>query len=187
MSLGSIHALTHGLAHHYEHAEDTTKIIIGAALVAAGSDAVASLVPILSLPATIIGCLAAVWIMYSKICKKLGIRLSEHTLKLIGKAALANIAGNLIGLILALLLPGGSVIASAAVTFVSVFIAGKIFLALILKMAEKSKDKVSFSDIPDSEMKNFARSAEVSREDIDEAKGSHEEASRNPEMYTEEA
>ena len=176
MSLGSIHALAHDLGKHYDHAEGTTKIIFSAALTAAGSDAVASTIPGLAVPATIIGCFAAVWIMYGSICEELGIKLSGHVLKIIGRAALANIAGNLIGLILAMLIPGGSVIASAVVTFVTVFIAGKIFLALILKMAEKSKDKVSFSDIPDSEMKNFARTAAVSKEDVAEAKAAHKSA-----------
>ena len=171
------------LAMYYNNAEKVEKIIINAAMVAAGSDAVASAIPGLSIPATIIGCLAAVWIMYGSICKELGIKLSEGTLKLIGKAALANIAGNLAGMLAEMLalvilsfIPGASVIASAVVTFISVYIAGKIFLALILKMAEKSKDKVSFSDIPDSEMKNFARTAAVSKEDVAEAKAAHESA-----------
>lgn len=180
MTNGTIHALSHGLAHYYNQADDLEKVIIGAATVAAAMDATASAIPGLALPATVIGCFGTVWVMYGTLCKKLGISLKEKTLKLIGKAVLANIAANLggllIGEVVGAFIPYFSVLASAAISFITVYIAGKIFLNLILDMAQRSTDLVAFSDISADEMADFVAQDRISKDDVREAKAARADA-----------
>lgn len=176
--------LTYALSEFYKNAEDTKKIIIRAALVASTADAVASMIPGVALASTIIGCFGAVWIMYGHLCSTLGIKLSESTLKLLGKAVLSNIAANLSGLLLATIvgtfIPGVSVVSSAVITFVTVYIAGIIFLQLIYNMARKTKDTQSFNDISEEEMKNYVENAEISKDAVKEAKQAYKNAKNDP-------
>lgn len=114
------------------------------ALTATAADAVGGAIPGLAIPATIIGCFGVVWVMYGKRCSTLGISLKENALKLLARAALSNILANLSGAILTLVagmfIPGGSILASALVSFITVYLAGLIFLRTILSLAEKSSD-----------------------------------------------
>lgn len=173
-----IKTLMYGLKDYYRNAEDTEKVIISCALVAAGADAVGGSIPGLAIPAVIISCFGAVWAMYVKLCNTLGISLKEHTLKLLAKAALANIAanlgGSLVALIAGLLIPGASIVVSAVVSFLTVYLAGIVFLALILKMARKSSDPHSFSDISEGEMKKAVSATKLTKEDLDTAKAAYD-------------
>lgn len=172
-------ALVYGLKEYYDNAEQTEKVIIDCALVAAGADAVGSIIPGLAIPATIASCFGAVWVMYGKLCGTLGISMKENVLKLLAKAAISNIAANLGGALIAMfagmLIPGASIAVSAAVTFITVYLAGIVFLALVLKMAEKSSDPYSFSDISESDMKKTVSNTKLSKEDLKEAKKSYEQ------------
>lgn len=71
-------------------------------------------------------------------------------------------------------IPGASILASAAVSFIAVYLAGIVFLRLILKMAQKSSDPYTFSDISSSEMKAAARNITVTKEDLNAAKAVYE-------------
>ena len=159
-----------GLKVYYSQAKETEKIILNCALTAAAADAVGGMIPGLAIPATIISCFGAVWMMYGSLCNALGISLKEHVLKLLAKAALANISANLGGALIAMFagmfVPGASVLVSAAVSFIAVYLAGVVFLRLILKMAEVSNDPYTFSDISASEMKTAARNVKLSTDDL---------------------
>ena len=158
----------------YENANEANKIIMTAALTAAGADAIGGIIPGLAIPATIVSCFGAVWVMYGAICRKLGITMKDKALKLLARAALANIAANLGGAIAALiagmLVPGGSVVASAIVSFVTVYLAGLVFLKTLAKMAAVSSDPHTFSDMSESDMKRAMREASVTREDLEAAR-----------------
>ena len=174
MSYMPIKDICYALKDHYYNAEMTEKIIINCALVAAGADAVGGLIPGLAIPATIVACFGTVWVMYGKLCDTLGITLSEKILKVLARAALANIAANLGGVFIAMfagmMLPGASIAASAVTAFVTVYLAGMIFLQLILQLAEQSKDPYSFKDISTDEFKKGVENTKVGKEDLEAAR-----------------
>ena len=171
--------LCYALKDHYCNADKAEKIIINCALVAAGADAVAGIIPGLAIPATIVACFGTVWVMYGKLCETLGITLSEKILKLLARAALANIAANLgsvfIAMFAGMMFPGTSMAASAVTAFVTVYLAGMIFLQLILKLAEQSKDPYSFKDISTDEFKKGVENTKVGREDLEAARKIYQE------------
>lgn len=178
-----LHAIIHGLKPYYDNAEETQKIIIRAGLVAAGADATASLIPGIALPATVIGCFGAVWVMYAHLCSTLGIKIKENTLKLLGRAVLSNIAANLggalLGAVVGAFIPGVSVAASAIISFITVYIAGLIFLQMVLNMAQKSSDPYTFSDISEEEMKDFVSKQKINKEDVKAAKEAYKQNKDN--------
>lgn len=171
------YAVNH-LKDYYNRAEETEKIIMNCALTAAAADAVGGMIPGLAIPATIISCFGAVWVMYGTLCSTLGISMKENVLKLLAKAALSNITANLGGVLIAafagMFVPGASALVSAAVSFITVYLAGVVFLQLILKMAQKSSDPYTFSDISASEMKAEARKVTVSTDDLNAAKAAYD-------------
>lgn len=185
MSYLPIREVCYGLRAYYQEADEAEKVVIECAIAAAAADAVGGIIPIVAIPATIISCFAAVWVMYGRICSKLGISIGENTLKILARAVLANIAGNLGGGILAflagMLIPGAAILTSAVVAFIAVYLAGLVFLKLLLKLAEKSEDPYSFSDISESEMKKTAKSTKVSKEDFEAAKNVFEETKKQGE------
>lgn len=166
------------LKYYYSRADETERIILSSALAAAAADAVGGIIPGLAIPAIIISCFGAVWAMYAALCSTLGISLKENVLRLLARAVLANIIANLGGvlavMVAGMLIPGASVLASAAVSFIAVYLAGIVFLRLILKMAQKSSDPYTFSDISASEMKAEARSIAVTKEDLEAAKAAYD-------------
>lgn len=169
----ALRMLAHALVKYYPNAENTEKIIIQCATAAAVADVLPSAIPGLAVPATIVACFGAVWVMYGRLCSELGITLQKKILKLLARAALANIAANLGGAIAALIagmfVPGGSIVASAITAFATIYLAGIIFLKLILNMAETSSDIHSFSDIDTNEMKKKVNQTTVSKKDLDAA------------------
>lgn len=168
------------LEKYYENASETEKIIITSALSAAGADAISSVIPGLAIPATIFECFGAVWIMYGLLCKKLNISLKDNILRILARAALTNIAANLVGLIAALLagllIPGESVIAAAIVAFITVYLAGLIFLKLILQLVRKGYDPHTLSGVTQSELKKEIKEMKVSKDNLDDAKKAYEES-----------
>ncbi len=169
-----IKELTYGLKDYYNRADETERVILNAALTAAAADAVGGIIPGLAIPATIVSCFGVVWAMYGTLCSTLGISMRENVLKLLAKAALANITANLGGALIAMFagmfIPGASALVSAAVSFIAVYLAGVVFLRLILNMAEKSSDPYSFSDISDSEMNAAAGKVKLTKDDLKAAR-----------------
>lgn len=166
--------ILYGLKAYYANAEDTGKVIMTSALTAAAADMVGGSIPAFAVPATIVACFGAVWVMYGELCKVLGIQLKANALKLLARAAIANIAANLgsalIGLVVGMFVPGASVAASAVVTFITVYMAGYVFLQMILNMAQKSSDIYGFSDIPEADMRREVKNTKVTAEDMAAAK-----------------
>lgn len=166
-----------GLRAYYPNADDTQKVILDSAMVAAGADAIGGIIPGLAIPATIVACFGAVWVMYGRLCSTLGISLRENVLKLLARAVLANIAGNLGGVFAAsfvgMFIPFASILVSAAVVFVTVGLAGLIFLRMILSLAKKSSDPYTFSDLSESEMESTARYTNVSKGDFEAMRGAY--------------
>ncbi len=173
-----IKELTYGLKDYYNRADETERVILNAALTAAAADAVGGIIPGLAIPAIIISCFGTVWVMYGSLCSTLGISLKENVLKLLAKAALANITANLGGALIAMFagmfIPGASILVSAAVSFIAVYLAGVVFLRLILNMAEKSSDPYSFSDISESEMTAAAGKVKLTKDDLKSARSVYE-------------
>ena len=81
--------------------------------------------------------------MYAKVCNCLGIKISENILKFLASAALSNIATNLIGVFAAefmlTFIPGLSSMAGAIITFSCVYLAGLMFMQMLLAMAKQGK------------------------------------------------
>lgn len=178
MSSYMIKEITAGLKDYYAHADETERIIMNAALTAAAADAVGGIIPGLAIPAVIVSCFGAVWVMYGSLCATLGISLKENVLKLLARAALANITANLGGVLAAMFagmfIPGASILVSAAVAFIAVYLAGVVFLRLILKMAGESSDPYTFRDVSASEMKAAARSVTLTKEDLKAARTAYD-------------
>lgn len=176
------------LERYYKDAKQTEKTILNCAIAAAAVDAAGSIIPGLAIPAVIISCFGAVWVMYGKLCHDLGIEIGQSVLKLLARAILANIVANVGGTILAVLgglfIPGASVAVSAVITFITLYIAGTIFLHLILRMAQKSNDPVSFSDISADEMKKMAKEITPTKDTLNEAKAAYEENKDNKDKGT---
>lgn len=158
---------------YYANAEETEKIILSCALTAAGADAVGGLIPGLAVPMIVVSCLGAVWAMYGSICAKLNISIKGNVLKILARAALANIVANLGGFLAAYLvatfIPGAGVAASALLTFATVYLAGYIFLQTLLKLAQKSRDPHTFGDIDERDMKDTIKSVKVDQNVAKEA------------------
>ena len=104
--------------------------------------------------------------------------MKENVLKLLAKAAIANIAANLGGALIAMFagmfIPGAAIFVSAAVSFITVYLAGIVFLELILKMAEKSLDLHTFSDISEADMKKTVSETKLSKDDLKEARNAYD-------------
>lgn len=173
------------LGRYYEKAEETIRIITRCALVAGAANVVGGVIPGVAVVTTIISCVGAVWTMYVKLCQELKISLSEKALKLLARAVVSNIAANLggalVAMLAAMLLPVGSVAASALVGFVTVYLAGIVFLKLILKLAEKTGDPHSFNGIDANSMKREVADFKVTQEDLEEAKKVFDENRDKPE------
>ena len=116
--------------------------------------------------------------MYGEICSKLGISLKQNVLKVLARAVLANIAANLggaiVGVLAGMMVPGTSAFVSATLSFMTVYLAGMVFLELIGKMVAKSSYIHSFSDISEKEMKNIVKNTKISKEDLEAAKMAYE-------------
>lgn len=170
----SFKELMYALKIYYPNAEKSEQIIINCALAAAGANVLGGIIPGLAVITTIFACFGAVWTMYVKLCNELEISLSQNALKLIARAAISNIAANLGGVIAAsfigMFIPGASMLAAAAVSFITVYLAGMIFLKLIIKLAAKSSDIHSFSDISVNEMQNETGNVTVTKDDMLRAK-----------------
>ena len=169
--------VTQALKVFYANADDANKVIMTAALTAAGADAIGGAIPGLAIPATVISCFGAVWVMYGVICKTLGITMKDKALKLLARAALANIVANLGGALAALvagmLVPGGSILASAIVAFLTVYLAGLVFLKTLAKLAAASSDPYTFSDMTEGDMKQAMKETKVSRDDLEAARNAY--------------
>lgn len=158
----------------YYNADEAGKTIINCALLAAGTAAVGGMIPILELPAMIVSCVGAVWAMYIQICKNLNINIGDNLLKVLASAALTNIATNLIGVfaleILTFFIPGIAYISGALITFASVYLAGQMFMAMLLAFARQGKTGADMGNISAEDMRSVLDDMTPSKSDVKKAK-----------------
>lgn len=169
-----INVLAKELKAFYSNADEAVRTIINCALVAAGASAVGGLIPALEIPAIIVSCIGAVWSMYIKICKILNIRIGDNLLKVLASAALSNIATNLVGIfameILVCFIPGLASISGALITFASVYLAGQMFMAMLLAFANRGKTGAALEGISTEDMQTVLNEQTPTKADVKNAK-----------------
>lgn len=143
--------------------EQAKSIIDKCAVCAAGASLVGSTIPVLGIPAILFGSVGVIWAMYAKICKALGISIRQKTLHLLSRAVITNISMNALGLLASCLIPGAGVVTSAALTFVTVYLAGSMFLEMVLGMMKKN---LSIEELSDEELKAEMSSVKIRKADI---------------------
>lgn len=165
---------------YYKGAESAEKVILNCALTAAAASAVGCFVPVLSLPSMIISCFGAVWMMYAQLCDCLGIPFKTNILKVLASAALSNIATNLIGVfvveLLVAFIPGVGSVAGAAVTFACVYLAGMMFMKMLLAFAKNGKTGSDLDSMTSREAQSYMKKCEVSKEDVKDAKAAFDQS-----------
>lgn len=173
----SLNALLAGLKAYYKQAEDVEKIILNCAMVAAGAAGVGGVIPVFSIPSMIVSCVGAVWAMYIKICNCLEIKLSENLLRILASAALSNIAVNLVSAFAAELIfsfvPGASIATSALITFCSVYLAGVMFVKMILAFAKQGKTGKTLESVSQSTFEAVLKDQTMTKSDVKKAKGEY--------------
>lgn len=170
--MAGINETANALQRYYSNASETKSIIKNCALVAAGAATAGSLIPVLAIPAVITSSFGAIWVMYGKLCTALGISLKENTLKLLARAAIANISTNLISMLIGTLIPVGGIAIGAIATYVTVVIAGNIFLKLILGMARSG---VNVANCNDCDLKEIVKNINVDPDEINDAKNEYKD------------
>lgn len=164
------------LKYYYKGADEAVQIILNCAMVAAGATAVGGMVPFLALPAMIVSCVGAVWTMYIKICKCLEIPIGENILKVLASAALSNIATNLISVfaveLVTAAIPGIGSLAGAAATFGCIYLAGMMFMEMLLAFAKKGKVGEELRDVSQQTLKSEIKNHTPTKEDVKDARHS---------------
>lgn len=172
----NLNCLVSYLKCYYKGADKVEKIIVNCALAAAGATAVGGCFPVLALPAMIVSCVGAVWTMYIQICKCLHIPIGENILKVLASAALSNIATNLIGVfaveIITAVIPGIGSAAGAAATFACIYLAGMMFMEMLLAFAKKGTVGSDLGNVSEADLKSTLKQQTPTKEDVKSAKNS---------------
>lgn len=154
----NLKAITDDLQAYYDSADEAEKIIINCALTAAGAAAVGGIFPVVATLSMIVSCVGAVWAMYIQLCKCLKIPMKDNILKVLASAALSNIASNLIGVfaveIITTFVPGVGIVANAAVTFVCIYLAGLMFMKMLLLLARQGKVGKDLQAMSEADLKS---------------------------------
>lgn len=166
--------IAYALKMYYKKAEEAEKIILECAAIAAGASAIGGTISILALPAMVTSCFGAVWAMYIRLCKHFEIRINENVLKVLASAALSNIATNLISVfaieLLTVFVPGFGLAANSIVTFSCVYLAGMMFMKMLLTFAKNGRYGNGLENMPESELKDALKKITPSKNDIKNAK-----------------
>lgn len=161
---------------YYKDADEAQQIILNCAMVAAGAAAVGGWVPVLALPSIIISCFGAVWAMYIEVAKCLDIPIGKNLLKVLASAALSNIATNLVGVfaveLVTAVIPGIGSLAGAAATFGCVYLAGMMFMQMLLAFAKKGKVGNDLRHVSQQVLKSEIKNHTPTREDVKDARHS---------------
>lgn len=167
------------LSQYYKSADEAVQIILNCALVAAGATAVGGLFPVLALPAMIVSCVGAVWTMYIKICQCLHIPIGENILKVLASAALSNIATNLISVfaveLITAAIPGIGSLAGAAATFGCIYLAGMMFMEMLLAFAKKGTVGNDLGKVSQQTLKTEIKNHTPTKEDVKDARQSFDD------------
>lgn len=96
-----------------------------------------------------------IWAMYYRVSRELGIPMSKNLLKTLGSACLTNIVANLGGVLLlelaATCVPVIGVAASAAICYAITYLAGYLFIKLLVNVfkAGKRPDEMTAEELAD--------------------------------------
>ena len=166
--------VVYGLKYYYSQASEAEKIVVGGATVAAGASAIGGFIPFFEIPALIISCVGAVWAMYLSICDCLNIPIGKNILKVLASAALSNIAGNLASVfaveLITCMIPGIGSAAGAAATFACVYLAGIMFLNMLLALAKKGLIAKDLGKVSEKDLKSVLADQTPTKESVKEAK-----------------
>lgn len=89
----------------------------------------------------------AIWTMYIKICKIIGVPFTKNKLKALSSALLTNIATNLASVLAFNFIPGAGAIAAGVAVFSATYFAGLIFLIMLTKLFKTERtDNLEFDD-----------------------------------------
>ena len=91
----------------------------------------------------------AIWTMYYRICQEMQIPLSKNILKALGSAILSNIITQLGGVLalelIASFIPGIAIIANAAACYGITYLAGFLFIKLLVNLFKAGKNPAAMS------------------------------------------
>lgn len=170
---------------YYQRADEAGKTIVQCATLAAGAAAIGGVFPFLEIPALIVSCVGAVWGMYIQICKILQIDLSENLLRILASAALTNIATNLVVVfsveILACFIPVIASASGAMITFASVYLAGQMFMSMLLSFAKEGKTGADLGSLSPEDLQSVLEDQTPNKSDVKHAKQAYQET-RQPGM-----
>lgn len=173
----SMSAELNSLSKNYASAEDVNNIIKQSAAAAAAASVAGTLIPGIAIPALIVECVGAVWVMYFRLCDCLGFHISKNTAKALASAALSNIAANLAGVFAAefigLLIPGLSIPAGIAATYATVYLAGLVFVKMVNHFAAKGIVGNELDNMSEDAFKEVLVKQAVDRNDVREGKASY--------------
>lgn len=103
----------------------------------------------------------AIWAMYIKLCKMIGITLKKEMLKILASAAVSNIIMTLGSFILTAvtvsLIPGAGIISGGIISFAVVYIAGILFLQILTGLFKANFS--NWDDLSEEELKASVQSA----------------------------
>ena len=166
-----LNQIANHLKQYYNNADDAVQVILKHAGIAAGACAVGIAFPALEVPAIIVASFGAVWAMYIQLCKCLGIELSDNLLKVLASAAISNITINLASAyaleVVASMLPGIGHITGTVLTFSCVYLAGMMFMSLLLALAKNGQ---KIEEMSEEELKSALREQTPTKEDMKDAK-----------------
>lgn len=108
--------------------------------------------------------------------KELYLKLTIDFLKVVASAVLTNIAVNLISTFIAEIVlcfvPGVSISASAAICFATTYLAGKMYLEILLAFTKSGK---RIEDATQEDFKQEIKKHTMTRDDLREAKATQQE------------
>ena len=120
-----------------------TKHAKAAAATALGAGIATFIFPVASAVVDVLVSTGIIWSMYSRISRELGIPMSKNLLKTLGSAFLSNIVANLGGALLLELtvscVPAVGVAASAAICYGITYLAGCLFIKLLVNVFKAGK------------------------------------------------
>ena len=144
------------MENHYRNADEIEKIIMQQSMAAAAAGLAGGFLPgVAGIIATVTSA-GSIWMMYGRICQALGIRISRNILKALGSAVLSNIVTQLAGVLavelVASFIPGAAVVASAVVCYGVTYLAGFLFMKLLVNVfkAGRNPEKMTAEELADA-------------------------------------
>ena len=131
----------------------------------------------------------AIWSMYYRLCQELEIKISQNILKALSSAILTNIATNLgillVGELAASFIPGVAVAVSAAACYGITYLAGYLFMKLLVDLFKAGKNPAAMTADELTEAGRIAVQRENCRDIFKNARNEAKEKIRKGEITKE--